>query len=105
MQVAKKLLCDATNLDTFIESPTSTGMKLTLKVSDPNQLIIGLRILVGHSGISYLPSQLHLGSRVVPLSPGLRRWYQLSLTSSEALKYQQVGLKPLFLGGWVGGWV
>lgn len=54
-QVAKKLVCDSSNLDTYIEAPASSGMKLNLSVPDSGTVIIGLRLLVGHSGAEDWP--------------------------------------------------
>eukprot|EP00966_Prymnesium_polylepis_P186436 4321445-Prymnesium_polylepis.1 len=60
-------------------------MRLTISNANKEQLIVGVRVLVGSAHPAHIPASVSLFSRAVPTVEGQRRWYDLPLTPAEAV--------------------
>lgn len=93
-----KLTCDAlknsdsesirqrlTSDDGFLESPSAAGFKVTVLNSNPDIVMVGLRVHVGNTSASHIPSEITIFQRAIKLDEGMRSWYDIPFTIAESL--------------------
>ncbi|ONK55020.1 uncharacterized protein A4U43_UnF8510 [Asparagus officinalis] len=93
-----KLSCDAlknsdsesikqrlTSDDGFLESSSAAGFKVTVSNSNPDIVMVGLRIHVGNTSARHIPSEITIFQRVIKLDEGMRSWYDIPFTVAESL--------------------
>lgn len=68
-----------------IVSPHVDHLKVVIQNQNAEMCIIGLLVLVGEALNAHIPTELHIMDRVVETQPGVKRWYQLPLTTEEIL--------------------
>ncbi|XP_071733833.1 auxin transport protein BIG [Rutidosis leptorrhynchoides] len=71
--------------DGFLESPTPAGFKLTISNSNPDMVMVGLRVHVGNTSANHIPSDITIFQRVIKLDEGMRSWYDIPFTVAESL--------------------
>lgn len=74
-----------TSDDGFLESPTAAGFKITISNPNPDMVMVGIRVHVGNSSASHIPSEIIINQRVVRLDEGMRSWYDIPFTTAESL--------------------
>lgn len=52
---------------------------------NPEQVMVGCRVHVGNTSAGHIPSELRIFQRTVRLEEGVRCWYDIPFTNSEAL--------------------
>lgn len=53
--------------------------------TSPEIVMVGCRVQVGNTSASHIPSELRLFQRTIRLEEGVRSWYDVPFTNSEAL--------------------
>ncbi|XP_022962536.1 auxin transport protein BIG [Cucurbita moschata] len=71
--------------DGFLESPSSSGFKITVSNSNPDIVMVGCRINVGNTSPNHIPSEITIFQRVIKLDEGMRSWYDIPFTVAESL--------------------
>ncbi|GMH20638.1 hypothetical protein Nepgr_022479 [Nepenthes gracilis] len=71
--------------DGFLESPSPSGFKITILNSNPDIVMVGLRVHVGNTSANHIPSDVGIFQRVVKLDEGMRCWYDIPFTVAESL--------------------
>jgi E3 ubiquitin-protein ligase UBR4 len=71
--------------DGFLESPTPAGFKVAVYNSNPDIVMVGLRIHVGNTSPTHIPSEITIFQRVIKLDEGIRSWYDIPFTVAESL--------------------
>uniref|UniRef100_A0A1D1Y594 Auxin transport protein BIG n=1 Tax=Anthurium amnicola TaxID=1678845 RepID=A0A1D1Y594_9ARAE len=69
----------------FLESPSSSGFKITVSNPNPDIVMVGIRIQVGNTSVSHIPSDITIFQRVIKLDEGMRSWYDIPFTTAESL--------------------
>ncbi|GER49260.1 E3 ubiquitin-protein ligase UBR4 [Striga asiatica] len=70
--------------DGFLEGPTA-GFKITVTNSNPDIVMVGVRLHVGNTSASHIPSEISIFQRVIKLDEGMRSWYDIPFTVAESL--------------------
>ncbi|KAL4322754.1 hypothetical protein S245_049914 [Arachis hypogaea] len=73
------------NEDGFLESPSPAGFKISVFNSNPDIVMVGLRVHVGNTSASHIPSSISIFQRVIKLDEGMRSWYDIPFTVAESL--------------------
>ncbi|KAL9226491.1 hypothetical protein vseg_002298 [Gypsophila vaccaria] len=87
--------------DGFLESSSPSGFKVTVTNSNPDMVMVGIRIHVGNTSASYIPSEINIFQRVIKLDEGMRCWYDIPFTVAESLLADEefvVSVGPTFNG-------
>ncbi|KAL0540634.1 hypothetical protein IC582_020643 [Cucumis melo] len=87
--------------DGFLESPSSSGFKITVSNSNPDIVMVGFRIHVGNTSANHIPSEITIFQRVIKLDEGMRSWYDIPFTVAESLLADEefsVTVGPAFNG-------
>ncbi|CAH9092629.1 unnamed protein product [Cuscuta epithymum] len=71
--------------DGFLESPGPGGFKITVSNSNPDILMVGLRLHVGNTSADHIPSEVTVFQRAIKLDEGMRSWYDIPFTVAESL--------------------
>ncbi|KAL3677862.1 hypothetical protein R1sor_020818 [Riccia sorocarpa] len=71
--------------DGFLEGPSASGFKIIIYNTNPDLVMVGCRVHVGNTSASHIPSELRLFQRTVRFEEGVRSWYDVPFTNSEAL--------------------
>ncbi|THU64013.1 hypothetical protein C4D60_Mb01t21950 [Musa balbisiana] len=71
--------------DGFLESPSSSGFKVTVSNSNPDIVMVGCRVQVGNTSASHIPSEVTIFQRIIKLDEGMRSWYDIPFTVAESL--------------------
>ncbi|KAL2936397.1 Auxin transport protein BIG [Bienertia sinuspersici] len=71
--------------DGFLESPSPSGFKITVSNSNPDIVMVGIRIHVGNTSANHIPSDITIFQRVIKLDEGMRCWYDIPFTIAESL--------------------
>ncbi|KAI4389290.1 hypothetical protein MLD38_001530 [Melastoma candidum] len=73
------------NEDGFLESPSTSGFKISVSNSNPDIVMVGFRLHVGHTSPNHIPSSISIFQRVIKLDEGMRFWYDVPFTDAESL--------------------
>ncbi|KAG6555165.1 hypothetical protein Mapa_003204 [Marchantia paleacea] len=71
--------------DGFLEGPSASGFKIIVYNTNPDLVMVGCRVHVGNTSASHIPSEFRLFQRTIRLEEGVRSWYDIPFTNSEAL--------------------
>ncbi|RAL46785.1 hypothetical protein DM860_005064 [Cuscuta australis] len=71
--------------DGFLESPSPGGFKITVSNSNPDIVMVGLRLHVGNTSADHIPSEVTVFQRTIKLDEGMRSWYDIPFTEAESL--------------------
>ncbi|XP_017240355.1 auxin transport protein BIG isoform X1 [Daucus carota subsp. sativus] len=71
--------------DGFLESPSPAGFKVTISNSNPDIVMVGVRVHVGNTSANHIPSDISIFQRVIKLDEGMRSWYDIPFTVAESL--------------------
>ncbi|GAB2232789.1 hypothetical protein Drorol1_Dr00011846 [Drosera rotundifolia] len=71
--------------DGYLEGPNPTGFKITVSNSNPDIVMVGVRVHVGNSSPNHIPSDISIFQRVIKLDSGMRCWYDIPFTIAESL--------------------
>ncbi|XP_074308362.1 auxin transport protein BIG [Silene latifolia] len=71
--------------DGFLESSSPSGFKITVSNSNPDIVMVGIRVHVGNTSANYIPSDISIFQRVIKLDEGMRCWYDIPFTVAECL--------------------
>ncbi|KAL2641590.1 hypothetical protein R1flu_009177 [Riccia fluitans] len=71
--------------DGYLEGPSASGFKVMIYNTNPDLVMVGCRVHVGNTSASHIPSELRLFQRAVRFEEGVRSWYDVPFTNSEAL--------------------
>nr|XP_016439279.1 PREDICTED: auxin transport protein BIG-like [Nicotiana tabacum] len=97
-ELAKQTLASE---DGFLESPNPGGFKITVSNSNPDLVMVGLRLHVGNTSANHIPSEITVFQRVIKLDEGMRSWYDIAFTVAESLLADEeftVSVGPTFSG-------
>lgn len=97
-EVAKQTLASE---DGFLESPSPGGFKVTVSNSNPDLVMVGLRLHVGNTSANHIPSEITVFQRVIKLDEGTRSWYDVPFTVAESLLADEeftISVGPTFSG-------
>ncbi|MQL86780.1 hypothetical protein Taro_019317 [Colocasia esculenta] len=77
--------------------------RLAITVSNPNPdiVMVGIRIQVGNTSVSHIPSDITIFQRVIKLDEGMRSWYDIPFTTAESLLADEeftISMGPTFDG-------
>ncbi|WCJ25516.1 auxin transport protein (BIG) [Euphorbia peplus] len=87
--------------DGFLESPSPQGFKISISNSNPDIVMVGLRVHVGNTSASHIPSDITIFQRVIKFDEGMRSWYDIPFTEAESLIADEefvVSVGPTFNG-------
>ncbi|KAK9116429.1 hypothetical protein Sjap_015376 [Stephania japonica] len=87
--------------DGYLESPSTTGFKITVANSNPDIVMVGFRLHVGNTSGSHIPSEIAVFQRVIKLDEGMRSWYDIPFTTAECLLADEeftISVGPTFSG-------
>ncbi|XP_021739381.1 auxin transport protein BIG-like [Chenopodium quinoa] len=87
--------------DGFLESPNPSGFKITVSNSNPDIVMVGIRVHVGNTSANHIPSDLTIFQRVIKFDEGMRCWYDIPFTVAESLLADEeftVSVGPTFNG-------
>ncbi|XP_057522070.1 auxin transport protein BIG [Amaranthus tricolor] len=87
--------------DGFLESPNTSGFKITVSNPNPDIVMVGIRVHVGNTSASHIPSNITIFQRVIKLDEGMRCWYDIPFTIAESLLADEeftVSVGPAFNG-------
>ncbi|KAM1666136.1 hypothetical protein ACFX1X_045806 [Malus domestica] len=71
--------------DGFLEGPSPAGCKISVFNSNPDIIMVGLRVYVGNTSANHIPSDITIFHRVIKLDEGMRSWYDIPFTVAESL--------------------
>ncbi|KAJ7974259.1 auxin transport protein (BIG) [Quillaja saponaria] len=71
--------------DGFLESPNPAGFKISVFNSNPDIVMVGIRVNVGNTSANHIPSEISIFQRVIKLDEGMRSWYDIPFTVAESL--------------------
>ncbi|ESQ49882.1 hypothetical protein EUTSA_v10019869mg [Eutrema salsugineum] len=71
--------------DGFIESPSPMGFKISVSNPNPDIVMVGIRIHVGTTSASSIPSEVTIFQRSIKMDEGMRCWYDIPFTVAESL--------------------
>ncbi|RZC70316.1 hypothetical protein C5167_033447 [Papaver somniferum] len=71
--------------DGFLESPSPSGLKITVSNSNPDMVMVGFRLHVGNTSSNHIPSEITIFQRVIKLEEGMRSWYDIPMSIAESL--------------------
>ncbi|GAB2300127.1 hypothetical protein Dimus_038603 [Dionaea muscipula] len=71
--------------DGYLEGPNPAGFKIIVLNSNPDIVMVGIRVHVGNTSPSHIPSDISIFQRVVKLDEGKRCWYDIPFTVAESL--------------------
>ncbi|PHT91655.1 Auxin transport protein BIG [Capsicum annuum] len=97
-EVAKQTLASE---DGFLESPSPGGFKITVSNSNPDLVMVGLRLHVGNTSANHIPSEITVFQRGIKLDEGMRSWYDVPFTVAESLLADEeftISVGPTFSG-------
>ncbi|XP_049346359.1 auxin transport protein BIG isoform X1 [Solanum verrucosum] len=85
----------------FLESPSPGGFKVTVSNSNPDLVMVGLRLHVGNTSANHIPSEITVFQRGIKLDEGMRSWYDVPFTVAESLLADEefiISVGPTFSG-------
>lgn len=97
-EVAKQTLVSE---DGFLESPSPGGFKIIVSNSNPDLVMVGLRLHVGNTSANHIPSEITVFQRGIKLDEGMRSWYDVPFTVAESLLADEeftISVGPTFSG-------
>lgn len=59
--------------------------QVTVSNSNPDIVMVGVRVHVGNSSANHIPSDINIFQRVIKLDEGMRSWYDIPFTVAESL--------------------
>ncbi|CAD5321836.1 unnamed protein product [Arabidopsis thaliana] len=71
--------------DGFIESPSPVGFKISVSNPNPDIVMVGIRMHVGTTSASSIPSEVTIFQRSIKMDEGMRCWYDIPFTVAESL--------------------
>lgn len=71
--------------DGYLEGASPAGFKITVSNSNPEIVMVGVRIHVGNTSANHIPSEISIFQRVIKLDEGMRSWYDIPFTVAESL--------------------
>ncbi|XP_010525132.1 PREDICTED: auxin transport protein BIG [Tarenaya hassleriana] len=87
--------------DGFIESPSPMGFKISVSNPNPDIVMVGLRVHVGNTSASSIPSEITIFQRLIKMDEGMRCWYDIPFTVAESLLADEdfvIAVGPTFSG-------
>lgn len=75
--------------------------QITVSNSNPDLVMVGLRLHVGNTSANHIPSEITVFQRVIKLDEGMRSWYDIAFTVAESLLADEeftVSVGPTFSG-------
>nr|AGH32778.1 auxin transport protein BIG [Krascheninnikovia arborescens] len=87
--------------DGFLESPSPSGFKISVSNSNPDIVMVGIRVHVGNTSANHIPSDITIFQRVIKFDEGMRCWYDIPFTTAESLLADEeftVSIGPTFNG-------
>lgn len=87
--------------DGFLESPNPAEFKITVSNSNPEIVMVGLRVHVGNTSPNHIPSNITIFQRMIKLDEGMRSWYDIPFTVAESLLADEeftISFGPTFSG-------
>ncbi|CAB4062605.1 UBR4 [Lepeophtheirus salmonis] len=69
----------------YIANMMPTGFSMEVTNNDSNQVMVGIRVMLGAQDISRVPSYIEIFGRCIPVSLTLNRWFDLPFTREESL--------------------
>lgn len=66
---------------------TTSGFfsQVTISNSNPDIVMVGVRVHVGNTSANHIPSDISIFQRVIKLDEGMRSWYDIPFTVAESL--------------------
>uniref|UniRef100_A0A1J3J544 Auxin transport protein BIG n=1 Tax=Noccaea caerulescens TaxID=107243 RepID=A0A1J3J544_NOCCA len=71
--------------DGFIESPSPMGFKISVSNPNPDIVMVGIRMHVGTTSASSIPSEVTIFQRSIKMDEGMKCWYDIPFTVAESL--------------------
>ena len=68
-----------------MSSPHKTALTLHVHNSNAEQVLVGVRVLLGSAHPQHIPASFSLFGRTIATHEGQRRWYDVPLTEAEAI--------------------
>ncbi|XP_027153889.1 auxin transport protein BIG [Coffea eugenioides] len=87
--------------DGFLEGPSPSAFKITVANSNPDTVVVGIRVHVGNTSANHIPSEITIFQRVIKLDEGMRSWYDIPFTVAESLLADEefsISIGPTFNG-------
>ena len=78
--VAKQRLRSA---EEYLVSPNSDSFRIVVQNTNPDMLLAGVRVCLGHSSTQHIAKEIRVFDRVIETHEGTRRWYDIPFTREE----------------------
>ena len=75
----------SSNTEDYVSSPHKTALTLHVHNSNAEQVLVGIRVLLGSAHPHDIPASFSLFGRTIATHEGQRRWYDVPLTEAEAI--------------------
>ncbi|KYQ89094.1 hypothetical protein DLAC_10325 [Tieghemostelium lacteum] len=75
--------------DDYIVGQNLDSLSLIIYNNDNEKVMCGIRVLLGNASLKHVPTEIRVFSRVIPVTEGIRRWYDIPLTIEETAKSQK----------------
>jgi hypothetical protein len=75
----------SSNTEDYVSSPHMTALTLHVHNSNAEQVLVGIRVLLGSAHPHDIPASFSLFGRTIATHEGQRRWYDVPLTEAEAI--------------------
>ena len=75
----------SSNTEDYVSSPHRNTLKLTISNANKEQVIVGVRVLLGSAHSQHIPANITLFNRVIPTREGQRKWYDIPFLPAEAV--------------------
>eukprot|EP01133_Synstelium_polycarpum_P011499 gene11499-13413_t len=72
--------------DEYIVCANVDSLSLVCHNTNPDNIICGIRVLVGNASLKHIPKELKVLDRSIEITNGMRRWYDIALTPEESYK-------------------
>ena len=77
------------NTDDYVSSPHKASLTLTIHNASSQQVLAGVRVLLGSAHPQHIPASFTLFGRTISTQEGQRRWYDVPFTDAEAVVGQK----------------
>ena len=75
----------SSNTDDYVSSPHRNSLTLHVHNSQHDQMLIGVRLLLGSAHPQHIPASFTLFKRTITTQEGQRRWYDVPFTETESI--------------------
>ncbi|KAK9812313.1 hypothetical protein WJX73_001476 [Symbiochloris irregularis] len=69
----------------FLQAPSTAAYTFSLSSHNSDLIIVGVKVMVGVSGLGHMPVSVRLGPKEVRLPAGQSRWHAIKLSPEQAL--------------------